>query len=162
MENRRRKMQKTRVRSQMERRKRTTRRRMRVKRVKQRRRRKKRLRRLGIARRVTRRMRRRRIVRLNSVPPIFLRRLPRRPSRDLEMIIKPQHVHTKPCHHYVEMYTYIGPLHITLLVIKTVNLRLYISSIQSFCQYNLHYSLFKPIIPLILCWNHFCLNWLRV
>ena len=102
MENRRRKMQKTRVRSQKERRKRTTRRRMRVKRVKQRRRRKKRLRRLGIARRVTRRMRRRRIVRLNSVPPIFLRRLPRRPSRDLEMIIKPQHVHTKPCHHYVD------------------------------------------------------------
>ena len=102
MENRRRKMQKTRVRSQKERRKRTTRRRMRVKRVKQRRRRKKRLRRLGIARRVTRRMRRRRIVRLNSVPPIFLRRLPRRPSRDLEMIIKPQHVHTKPCHHNVD------------------------------------------------------------
>ena len=121
MENRRRKIQKTRVRSQMERRKRTTRRRMRVKRVKQRRRRKKRLRRLGIARRVTRRMRRRRIVRLNSVPPIFLRRLPRRPSRDLEMIINPwphrhhQSLKTHATTLYVDsswqMYmSYIGPL----------------------------------------------------
>ena len=53
-----------------------------------------------IARRVTRRMtwmrrrtgrrrRRTRTVRLNSAPLIFLRRLPKKPSRDLEMIIIP-------------------------------------------------------------------------
>ena len=53
-------------------------------------RRRRRRRRLETARRATRR-RRRRTVRLNSAPLIFLRRLPRRPSRDLEMIINPWH-----------------------------------------------------------------------